>query len=617
MFGFLKKKMPWASKLSEHTIDANVAIEVVTNKYEVTSGAVSQGAIPDVAEDKGLTLAQLQEDNQIQLAIVAQLREQLETIILSNQELKAQVDSLQSVNKKNQKDLEKKELDYKSKVQKLEEEKNQSAQKLKLTEVEKIKEIQEIINSSQDKNESLTKKNNILIIDKLNLSKKNEELIAENNKLKVAIEGMQSDYDSSAKAKIALLENDLQKITKEADSLRGDLSENKKESDLLLSQMLVIQEELVEYFDEMHRYENLYLTYKSRWDRLDERNPSYVDYEVLELVGFDNSSDTPFVTLCLKDFAQGEFAISDFLFQVIVEEGNPGVSLMTKEGGKLMAHPIVVPKLVLNDPKRRQDYLGISNSQYRQFSAAILMLTQLESSQWLGRDFINEIDLPFWRPFIRQLIQQWTSLPNVIRFDVIKLKRELINQDYEHLWLEIYGLSYGKRNWKKFEIRLSAASVEQDNFSDYPKYEIPLIDGKFKPFDSWFAESHDDWGPKFEMRFAVKKNQFDLATFRKLSDGDRDFLIRLIYLVPSALLELKNQSVAINRSWETWIEFSKLAPQLIENLQKEQKTTSDKAKEGQIIEQKKISSGSQKNRNEKIIQVSSGVRKKVSSKRKS
>jgi hypothetical protein len=615
MFSFLKQKMPWVSKASEDTLEtANVGDGLAMNQSDAIMDAASQDPIADVSEKKILTLAQLQEDNQIQLALVAQLKEQLESISLREQELKVQVDSLQSVNQKN---LEKKELDYKLKVQKLEEEKNQLDQKLKLTEVEKIKEIQEIINSSQDKKESLEKKNNILIIDKLNFSKKNEELIAENNKLKVAIEGMQSDYDSSTKARIAFLEKDLQKITKEADSLRSDLSENKKESDLLLSQMLAIQEELVEYFDEMHRYESLYLTYKSRWDRLDERSPNYIDYEVLELVGFDNSSDTPFVTLCLKDFAQGEFAISDFLFQVIVEEGSPGISLMTKEGGKLIARPIVVPKLVFNDPKRRQDYLGISNSQYRQFSAAILMLTQLENSQWLGRDFINEIDLPFWRPFIRQLIQQWTSLPNIIRFDVIKLKRELINQDYEHLWLEIYGLSYGKRNWKKFEIRLSAASVEQGNFSDYPKYEIPLIDGKFKPFDSWFAESHDDWGPKFEMRFAVKQNQFDLATFRKLSDGDRDFLIRLIYLVPSALLVLKNQSVAINRSWETWIEFSKLAPQLIENLQKEQKTTSDKAKEGEIIEQVRISSGSKKNRNEKIIQVSSGVRKKVSSKRKS
>jgi len=615
MFSFLKQKMPWVSKASEDTLEtANVGDGLAMNQSDAIMDAASQDPIADVSEKKILTLAQLQEDNQIQLALVAQLKEQLESISLREQELKVQVDSLQSVNQKN---LEKKELDYKLKVQKLEEEKNQLDQKLKLTEVEKIKEIQEIINSSQDKKESLEKKNNILIIDKLNFSKKNEELIAENNKLKVAIEGMQSDYDSSTKARIAFLEKDLQKITKEADSLRSDLSENKKESDLLLSQMLAIQEELVEYFDEMHRYESLYLTYKSRWDRLDERSPNYIDYEVLELVGFDNSSDTPFVTLCLKDFAQGEFAISDFLFQVIVEEGSPGISLMTKEGGKLIARPIVVPKLVFNDPKRRQDYLGISNSQYRQFSAAILMLTQLENSQWLGRDFINEIDLPFWRPFIRQLIQQWTSLPNIIRFDVIKLKRELINQDYEHLWLEIYGLSYGKRNWKKFEIRLSAASVEQGNFSDYPKYEIPLIDGKFKPFDSWFAESHDDWGPKFEMRFAVKQNQFDLATFRKLSDGDRDFLIRLIYLVPSALLVLKNQSVAINRSWETWIEFSKLAPQLIENLKKEQKTTSDKAKEGEIIEQVRISSGSKKNRNEKIIQVSSGVRKKVSSKRKS
>jgi two-component system chemotaxis sensor kinase CheA len=76
--------------------------------------------------------------------------------------------------------------------------------------------------------------------------------------------------------------------------------------------------------------------------------------------------------------------------------------------------------------------------------------------------------------------------------------------------LEFYGLNFGANYWNKFEIRLGAALIEEGVFSQYPKFEIPLIEGKIKPFDSWFEESKDDSGPKLELRFSLEKNVFDI-----------------------------------------------------------------------------------------------------------
>jgi hypothetical protein len=129
-------------------------------------------------------------------------------------------------------------------------------------------------------------------------------------------------------------------------------------------------------------------------------------------------------------------------------------------------------------------------------------------------------------------------------------------------------MSYGTRSWKKFETRLGAALVQDGGFSQHPKFEIPLIDGKNKPFDSWYAESHDDAGAKLELRFSLDKNIFDAAVLAKLSEADRLLVIRLIYVFPEVLKRLEAQHVAIHRPWATWIDFAARSVAVLE-LQKQ------------------------------------------------
>ena len=206
----------------------------------------------------------------------------------------------------------------------------------------------------------------------------------------------------------------------------------------------------------------------------------------------------------------------------------------------------------------------MGQTEFRQLMAATTIVTQLEASGWRGVDLPKDFDLGFWRESLKLLPTQLQALPVLLRYDAVKLKRELVNPDYEHLWLEFKGLGLGARAWPKFELRLGAAMVQSGGFSQFPKFEIPLIDGKTKPFDSWYAESQDDNGAKLELRFSLEKQVFDTSVWAKLEDTDKALLLRLIYAMPDVLLHLEAEHASIHRPWATWVSFAKAAVQVIE-----------------------------------------------------
>ncbi|PQA81490.1 hypothetical protein C5F52_20050 [Limnohabitans sp. TS-CS-82] len=332
-----------------------------------------------------------------------------------------------------------------------------------------------------------------------------------------------------------------------------------QENELLLLQLMQAQEELVEYYEQKGEFEKRYLAYKARWDRLETRMPNYLDFGAMDIVNVDSMSDTPSITWQVKDFAQAGVALSEFSFVTVLQDGHPGIGLV--KDGKPQAFG---PKLLNTDKDHLATFLALGTTEFRQLTAAVSILAQLDAGQWQGFVFPPQFDLGFWRASLQTLIAQLKTLPALLRYDDVHLKRELINPDYEHLWLEFHGLSLGTTQLKKFEIRLGAALVQATGFSQYPKFEIPLIDGKTKPFESWYAESHDDSGAKLELRFSIDKNAFDVAVWSKLADADKALLARVIYAMPDALKRLDAQKVSIHRSWATWVNFATDAVRVLE-----------------------------------------------------
>ncbi len=368
---------------------------------------------------------------------------------------------------------------------------------------------------------------------------------------------------------------DLAKKNKELASLQAAKEDAVQENELLLLQLMQAQEELVEYYEEKNRFEKLFEAYKARWDRLEQRYPNYIDFGGIELVSFDAVSEIPSITWRVKDFAQAGIAYSEFYFQTVMQDGLPGLAVIADANHLPELDSALVPKLLQTNAKQLGLFLSFTNTEFRQIRAAATVLAQLEAISWKDFTLPSQFDLAFWRPILKQLIEQVQALPSVLRYDQVKLKRELINPDYEHLWLEFQGLHYGNIHLRKFEARLGAALVQADGFSSFPKFEIPLIDGKTKPFESWYAESQDDSGAKLELRLSLEKNVFDAAVWSKLSDTDKAFMLRLVYAFPEALKRLEAQHVAIHRPWATWVDFAKAAVNVFEVNRRATKTAVD------------------------------------------
>jgi hypothetical protein len=385
-----------------------------------------------------------------------------------------------------------------------------------------------------------------------------------------ALAELQAKYDTQAK-ELAAAHAATAKAKQDRDVLEKAIQQDKKiltnhiqENELLLSQLMQVQEELESYYIEKNSVEKLYHALQARWRRLEERHPSYVNFESAELVSFNDLSDAPFINWRIKDYTHRGVAFDEFTFQTILQDGNIGICLTTDGKSVGSEKPPLFPSSIKPKSVQLEHFLNMNQIEFRQIMAAATIIDQLEMSGWRGVDLPEGFDLNFWREFLRALAKQIQALPATLRYDSVKLKRELVNTDYEHLWIEFGGLSLGSMRWNKFEIRLGAASVQSDGFSQFPKFEIPLIDGKIKPFESWYAESHDDSGAKLELRFALEKNQLDKAVLAKLSDADKKLLLHIIYAIPNALKHLERQKTAIHREWITWINFAVGAIKVLE-----------------------------------------------------
>jgi hypothetical protein len=394
----------------------------------------------------------------------------------------------------------------------------------------------------------------------------------EQNKQSVAQLSMELLHVTEGKSSLEVLRANIQssleqtqvQLRQQDENFKVKLQESSQENELLLTQLMQVQEELESYYLDKTKFEKLYQDIQARWLRLERRFPGYVDFGSVEIVGFDHLSEVPSITWIVKDFAQGGVSFSEFLFQTVLQDGQPGIGLVGEANVTAENDSALVPKLIKAKSKQLERFVRMGQSEFRQLVAAATIMNQIETAAWRGIVVPKELDTGFWRPSLKLLPTQIQALPVLLRYDHVKLKRELINPDYEHLWLEFNGLGLGARLIPKFEIRLGAAMVQSGGFSQFPKFEIPLVDGKTKPFESWYAESQDDHGAKLELRFSLEKKVFDAKVWAKLDEADKALLLRLVYAMPDVLMRLESNHESIHRPWATWVAFARGAVQVIE-----------------------------------------------------
>lgn len=336
--------------------------------------------------------------------------------------------------------------------------------------------------------------------------------------------------NATLKAKLDAAVKDAATAKPDAEAARR-AREAQQENELLLVQLHQVQEELEHYFLEHKNASKQNEALQQRWQRMLERNPDYCDYRSLDLLGNDGATRTSWRFTELN--AAGR-AFAELRFDMVVTDGVAAFAFA--RDGKAPGAPEALEQLGTADWLLLPTLCRVLDEALQAPAGSVAQLSDAQ------------------RGALREALAALTAViaatPAALRFDRISLKREQVNPDYEHLWLQLGNLSLGERRWADFEFRLSCANVRPGKFGTHPKLEFPAEAGAVL-FDSWFAESHDDFGDKLELRFALPE-AMDMSVWEQLSQADREMLKRLIALLPRALSRLEDGQATLARPFADW-----------------------------------------------------------------
>jgi hypothetical protein len=420
----------------------------------------------------------------------------------------------------------------------------------------KQEDLQAQLRESQESREEIVR-------DRQRLWEEYQRLAASRDELQVKLNEVETtkNEDHTSEERSAL-EQSLYEERLLINQMDYEIADRKRENALLQIQIQQAQEELISYQRQIQALQQESSALNARWSRLERRMPSCIDFGGLEVVQVDSIGVTPQIVWRVSDFFQAGLLLPQFYFRTSSRDGVAGIGLVN-DLASIDEIPVLVPGNIASSPEQVELFRSYSTTEWQKINAALLVLEQLVSNKGLGLgEAIQGFDFGFWKQSISSLIADTRRLPQLLRFERVKLKREIQNPDYEHLWLEFYGLEFGNYRKPKLEFRLGAAMIQPGAFSRFPKLEFPLVDGVHKPFESWFAESYDDHGGKYELRFSLDKQAFDLMNWLKLSPEDRLLLQSLILALPSSIASLAKDKVAIHRPWEQWADFARETTQL-------------------------------------------------------
>ncbi|QWD37647.1 hypothetical protein G6671_02360 [Polynucleobacter paneuropaeus] len=357
---------------------------------------------------------------------------------------------------------------------------------------------------------------------------------------------------------------DVEQILEQGRKLKIQIESLDQENNFLLIQIRQNQDELEKLSIENKTNKDLNHSLNAKWHRLEKRFPSYIDYGGLEIISVDGVAAIPKIIWKITDYSKAGFALPEFYFQTTLQNGQAGISIIDG-GDEASSNQALIPVMLSQSQEQREIFIEYGLSEWNKISAACDVLEQLIINNGVGLGQAEGFDLSFWKSSLTTLIQSIQKLPKILRFDRVRLKRELVNPNYEHLWLEFYDVQLDAYRLPKLEMRFAAALVQPDGFSRFPKIEIPLVNGKDKPFESWYPESHDDQGAKLELRFALDKQAFDLGVFAKLGPSDQRLIQSFVYRLPAILTRLAKSKVSIHRQWQDWYDFARATALVMQN----------------------------------------------------
>lgn len=334
------------------------------------------------------------------------------------------------------------------------------------------------------------------------------------------------------KSRLETATRDLAGAKADAESAKRSAKEAQQENELLLVQLHQVQEELEHYFLEHKNAVKQNEAFQQRWQRMLERNPAYCDYRSLDLLEQDSANGR--TAWRFTDLNAAGRAFAELRFDIVVADGVAAFAFA--RDGQAPGAPEPLAALGTADWMLLPTLCRVLDESLQAPSGSVAQLGEAQ------RNALREA--------LAALLALIKAAPAMLRFDHVALKREQVNPDYEHLWLQLGNLSLGDKRWSEFEFRLSCANVRPGKFGAHPKLEFPSEAGAVL-FDSWFVESYDDFGEKLELRFALPE-AMDMSVWEQLSQADRDMMKRLIAILPRALARLEESKPSLARPFADW-----------------------------------------------------------------
>jgi len=344
------------------------------------------------------------------------------------------------------------------------------------------------------------------------------------------------------------------------EAIHSRIKDYQEENFALVGNLNQIQEELEQHFLQKQQVQLEYNSLQSRWKRIERNYLNLLDYDDIKLVTVDSVSATPYLIWEAKNFYHANVIYPRFNMVTLLNEGRGGMAVLDPDvlgdkqaASRSLSKNIVFPYQLSNPLAIAQNYKLLGNIPWKRTLSGVALLEEILQKIWPKSQFPKEMDPSFWRSSLTQLLLDLKQLPKTITFEKVALKRELRNIDYEHVWLEVHNLQFGNDYViPKFEIRIGASLIQPQGFSRHPKFEFPLINGRVKPFETWYAESSDENGSKFELRFDLNKKVADFNALSKLSRPDLIFLVNVMLCIPQFIQSMENSHVPVARTWAPW-----------------------------------------------------------------
>lgn len=316
---------------------------------------------------------------------------------------------------------------------------------------------------------------------------------------------------------------------------QAELEDTKQENELLLLQLHQVQEELEHYFLEHQKLSSTHETLENRWQRLLKRHPDYCDYQTLDTHEDPQQPDT------LQWHFQGlEFAGQHWPTLQIRSTLNAQGMVLTLHQPDAAPFKVGIPK----SAQERRYLQSLSSRQWQYAQHLPKLLAQGLQDAALSTELKTR-----YQQALNALVESLASLPALLRVDDVNLHNVQVNPDYEHLWLELVNPTWGNEQLETWHLRLSTAGVTPTQFGAYPKLEIPAQPTPW--LENWYAESQDDHGSKWELRFA-QPDTLDMGAWQQLTPRDQTLLTQVLEQLPMLLNNLQEQGQEPGRGWQAW-----------------------------------------------------------------